>query len=895
MDPVTLSISGLQTSDEGLLPPPQPSSSSPHAQERSGRISMVAHTALQETEAVVPQSEVRERTERPIRLLDQVDLDHLNSEEQESQRLLTQVIRELHWDKEEYSRLPLRLVLLCEFMKQYPQLRQQVTSVSARPKVRVCVYDMYTIARILHMACYDFSGKEEIDVGVAFRAAIDLVQQMPQVKWFQKLPLFLRSRSFMSVSIDHLLSRAVTRPSYDIKNRSFQQIAHTYTAVFDMSLLLVHPIVSRIVTINSCDDVPQPLAQSGSFRKLWRLLSSYQKTMNPCDYYSLNQKLESSLGHPLSYKDLLVEKAWRLKFYKESLKKVLEEINQLLEMWIPKPAYHVFSEKFRIMLEGNRREVESISSLDSVLFLFLEEDLFSPFLTISDTSSWNLADLEEELLEVRQTPTPEIQKHVRRRKRGGSHTVNPTMDMSVETVPSACVNPLLPAPMPLDILLHRFREGQSISDSFKTLTVLHESCLMDHFEKDLVKGRIFPDLGHCREKIHLVRHSLFEMSQNLHLFVEAFRLRQLRLLPALFSSLLQNWHVAIEQYLSILYILQHNERSSDHSLDRLSRSVGTTLSPRFLEIDNALLWYRYPVFFLRRHPRASSKGLFLMDLCQRMAGHPEQATGRNISELIDFVVNMQKEVFTFIYGVLYQQKTTFEPILRSSIEKIDGIRTELCHIAMQDPFPPPHGGPLYDALRPLRDFFRAYGDGMSNDLRMTMEEYIQHVERMEGTLELIDLIPDPAMSSVHLRRLLNIQWMTEQFYIVQLLLKDHSLVYAHTFSSFEEVLALGETSLSEPIRSLLNMYNHGKYVHYETHYHDRGIPSPLSDLCMFVSSCMKSGTCVDGFHPVAESFLSVEGCRERLLHRREDVRTLILRETEILTHLLHGWHEKQVS
>ena len=192
---------------------------------------------------------------------------------------------------------------------------------------------------------------------------------------------------------------------------------------------------------------------------------------------------------------------------------------------------------------------------------------------------------------------------------------------------------------------------------------------------------------------------------------------------------------------------------------------------------------------------------------------------------------------------------------------------------------------IISTLHELRAHLTRPGCSLSSHLKITLEEYLRHFMMMQSTSILIHMFPEPRLSSLHLRRLFNIQWMTEQWYLIRLLLQHENPLYTHDFGLFEEALReSGAETVGMP--PFFHEYKIGKFVHYETHCHERGHPSPMLDLKNLLGSCIEQVISGEGFHRYKSRQLPPDACIDHLHRHLRQIEEIMHIQTEILKRAL---------
>lgn len=277
--------------------------------------------------------------------------------------------------------------------------------------------------------------------------------------------------------------------------------------------------------------------------------------------------------------------------------------------------------------------------------------------------------------------------------------------------------------------------------------------------------------------------------------LRAFEQRDWQQLGVIYPMLLLDWHTILEAKLD-----QGKERT--HSLVLQSRTLKLTDDEKSLmfELDQGLIWSRYPESSLFRQNKIQSNGQFW--LMHSLEFLTEIKNPTRFPEFLKYVVTTHFKVMAYV-----KDKYTKGHIEEHFLKQAEALILERVTIKAESSI-------IANKVinKTVLDMVSQIDHILSNEMvnkskkgiiHSALKDVKFHLLRLQGSLQFNE-------DSVWVERnLKNIQWIIEQLYVCRYYMKKDEQLHIHDFASFQTLLN-DQDNYNEEI----SKYNYGTSIHY---------------------------------------------------------------------------------
>lgn len=329
-------------------------------------------------------------------------------------------------------------------------------------------------------------------------------------------------------------------------------------------------------------------------------------------------------------------------------------------------------------------------------------------------------------------------------------------------------------------------------------------------------------------------HHLFFSGCGLELYFTALMNRDLKSLGSIIPMLIMDWHVQIEQLATMETLKLGESISHSHSLTatlrqaNLLESTSLEMQGHLFNLDQGLIWSRYPASSLYRSKRQLPSGLkwlsFSHDLLAISNELKVAPSKEQIKELTKFILHSHSQSLTYFTTstvsdpevqnliTLFGSGNIVEKKLMQTIDEMyEIIPTGGAQAAQKNETPSENQALIAKAVGIIQKQLQAPSTESSRNgiYQATLQDVRLHLLRLSASLALSTKTKASYFSAWHARNLMNLQWIFEQIYVSQYFIKYQETPYMHDFSLFQTLLGLQKSNPEEILK-----YNYGIGIHY---------------------------------------------------------------------------------
>ncbi len=304
---------------------------------------------------------------------------------------------------------------------------------------------------------------------------------------------------------------------------------------------------------------------------------------------------------------------------------------------------------------------------------------------------------------------------------------------------------------------------------------------------------------HCHSAIHEVKSHIFLGNMGLEIFLRTLSQKKFNYLETIVPMLLLDWHVQLEQTLSLLYMVEKGELASDHSLVALVEKLGlkdrlpATTVEHLKELKRGLIWARYPIHVrdqYREPPRPLKWILFTQELCKEPNSTVDDQTIKSLKKLLNYVVERHLKTQAALQQLMGIEASIEEPsLLKEEKERLEASLTPLKGQSIAR---------LSSNKKKPKIFFVDRFTTYLNESKLEkmlygnplvfIREALALVSQLSQVPPLMKENSSPHLLPWHYRNVLHFQRLLEQLYIADGILTDTAPLITHRFEIFHQLL-----------------------------------------------------------------------------------------------------------
>lgn len=285
-------------------------------------------------------------------------------------------------------------------------------------------------------------------------------------------------------------------------------------------------------------------------------------------------------------------------------------------------------------------------------------------------------------------------------------------------------------------------------------------------------------------------------------FITALQSQNAEKMGSTYLMLLLDWYLILELSLDVIHYKKNQEVPYCHSLMALSKLVGVweNLSKAdqnlFRELNNAMMWARYPASALLSSENAKPESLkFLKKYFEN------ELDSDSMSALAKYAILMHQNCQAWIikyYGLEKLAGEAFD-IYNSSLQTLTNIKSSSLSI---------HSSPDTKIENLRTRFLKKISTGKNSQPKVEFKNVLYHLKRLEGANSLA-LSDDKNHHNIwHFRNIMFTQWAIESIYLGRLS-SSNQKEFSHDFRVLEAALSDNPSGSLEA----MDLY-FGKALHY---------------------------------------------------------------------------------